>query len=88
MKVKLYVCKHEEVEVEIDDKFRKLAVDKPWLDSTITNEDYEECAAAVEAASGLPFGEKFTDEKGYIDYHQNYVEVAWSAENGETMLED
>lgn len=88
MKVKLYVCKSEEVEVEIDDKFRKLAVDKPWLDSTITNEDYEECAAAVEAASGLPFGEKFTDEKGYIDYNQNFVAAVWSAENGETMLED
>lgn len=84
MKVKLYVCRYEEMEVEIDDKFRKLAVDKPWEDPTISNDDYEECAKAVEQASGLPFG----DENENGDCNEHFIAVVYSDENGEIMLEN
>jgi hypothetical protein len=90
MKVKLYVCRHEEIEVEIDDKFRKLAVPYPWEDTTITGEDCEECIKAVEEASGLPFGEEYVDDSNgtkHYHYHENFIETVSSVENGELMLE-
>ena len=90
MKVKLYVCRHEEIEVEIDDKFRKLAAPHPWEDITIADKDYEECAKAVEEAGGLPFGETYLDESNgtkYYNYHENFIETVFSVENGELMLE-
>lgn len=84
MKVKLYVCRHEEIEVEIDDKFRKLAQPYPWKDPECTEELYEECCKAVEQASGLPFG----DEDENNNFNSNYIEAVWSAENDEVMLEN
>lgn len=86
MKVKLYVCRHEEVEVEIDDKFRKLAVARPWEDASLTDEDYDECAKAVEQASGLPFGER--NENPEIVFNEDYIEAVWSAEDDIVILED
>ena len=85
MKVKLTVCMHKEIEVEIDDKFRKLAVARPWDHPEITDEDTQECLEALEAASGLPFGDEV--EAGE-DYPQAFIVLAVSAENGETMLEN
>lgn len=90
MKVKLYVCLHEEIEVEIDDKFRKLATPHPWEDITIADKDYEECIKAVEEASGLPLGEDYMEVKDgvkYHLYHENFIEAVSSAENGEIILE-
>ena len=84
MKVKLTVCMHKEIEVEIDDKFRKMAVDRPWEHPEIISEDYNECVTAVEEASGLPFGD---DVEAGEEYPQAIIIVATSAENGETMLE-
>ena len=86
MKVKLYVCRHEEIEVEIDDKFRKLATPHPWEDLECTAELYEECRQAVEKASGLPFGEESEDEN--IVFNPNYIEAVWSAENDEVLMEE
>ena len=79
MKVKLYVCRHEEVEVEIDDKFRKIAVPRPWEDKTLPEGIYDECISAVARTAGLPFGDEGCAE--------NYIVAVHSAENGETMLE-
>ncbi len=86
MKVKCFVCRHEEIEVEVPDRFRKLAVARPWEDPSCTSEEYEALIHAVEDASGLPFGERNEDDS--IVFNQNYVEAVWSAENGEVMLED
>lgn len=51
MKVKCYICTRSEKEVEIDDKFKALAVEKPW-EHNIPDELYKEAIAAVEAATG------------------------------------
>ena len=80
MKVTLCVCRYEEVEVEIDDKFQKLAVDRPWEHLDLKVSDYDECIKAVEEASGLPFGDD-SEAKAFI-------EAAWSSESGELMLEN
>ena len=51
MKVKCYIATYIEKEVEIDDKFKALAVEYPWTHN-IPNDLYEEAIAAVEAATG------------------------------------
>ena len=51
MKVKCYICTYIEKEVEIDDKFKALAVEYPWAHN-IPDDLYEEAIAAVEAATG------------------------------------
>ena len=80
MKVKVVVRRLEEVEVEIDDKFRRLAVPYPWTDKTITDELVDEAISAVTSAVLLPFGDDDHD-------NANYIDSVYSAENGETMLE-
>ena len=86
MKVKLFVMRMVEEEVEIDDKFRKLAVSRPWEDKTIPENLWEECIKAVEQASGLPIGDEIETEDGH-DYPDSYIVAVHSAENGEIMLE-
>lgn len=51
MKVKCYISTIIEKEVEIDDKFKVLAVERPW-EHDIPNELYAEAVAAVEKAAG------------------------------------
>lgn len=53
MKVKCYIPTVRTVEVEIDDKFKALAVERPWEHPELTNEMYEEAVVAVEKATGL-----------------------------------
>ena len=53
MKVKCYISTIIEKEVEIDDKFKVLAVERPW-EHDIPDELYEEAVAAVEKATGVP----------------------------------
>ena len=53
MKVKCYISTIVKKEVEIDDKFKALAVDSPWKHD-IPDELYEEAVAAVEKATGVP----------------------------------
>ena len=77
MKVKCYVEVIEERIVDIDDKFAKLAVARPWEHPELTDEDYEECARAVEEATGLKFDE----------HEFPHIDAVESVENGETMLE-
>ena len=84
MKVKCTVVKYEEVEVEIDDKFRKLAVSHPWKYDDITSDDYNECIKAVEQATGLNFSD--TDDDNDLVDPPYIVEVS-SAENDKAMLE-
>ena len=84
MKVKCTVLKYEEVEVEIDDKFRKLAVNHPWEYDNITSGDYHECYKAVEQATGLNFGD-VDDDNNWVD--APYIVAVTSAENDETMIE-
>ena len=52
MKVKCYVSAILTREVEIDDKFKALAVDKPW-EHDISDSFYEEAIQAVEKATGI-----------------------------------
>lgn len=87
MKVKLYVCRQEEIEVEIDDKFRKLATPHPWEDISLVEKDYEECIKAVEEASGLPFGDSYVDDTLHRHYHKDFIATVSSVENDEVMLE-
>ena len=56
MKVKCYISTIVEKEVEIDDKFKALAVDSPWKHD-IPDELYEEAVAAVEKATGVPMND-------------------------------
>lgn len=84
MKVMARVYKCEEVEIEIDDKFRKLAVSNPWEHPEIKEEDYDDCVKAVEKIIGLPFGQESAD----YTIRDEYISTVWSAENDETMLED
>lgn len=51
MKVKCYISTIVEKEVEIDDKFKALAVERPW-EHDIPDELYEEAVVAVEKATG------------------------------------
>lgn len=83
MKVKVYVRRWEAVEVEIDDKFRELAVPHPWENANITAELVDEAIAAVEQACNLPFGDEAEDG----GLNESFIEAVHSAENGETMLE-
>jgi hypothetical protein len=53
MKVRCYISTIVKREVEIDDKFKTLAVEHPW-EHDIPNELYEEAVAAVEKATGIP----------------------------------
>lgn len=53
MKVKCYISTIIEKEVEIDDKFKTLAVERPW-EHDIPSELYAEAVAAVEKATGVP----------------------------------
>lgn len=76
MKVKYCVCRYEIREAEIDNKFAKLAVARPWEDKTITEEDYEDCINEIERISGVPFA--VGDE---------YICTVWSTETGENILE-
>lgn len=84
MKVKCFVVKSEIVEVEIPDEFQQLAQPRPWEDDTIPEDMYAHCAEAVEKAVGIPFGAHAGD--GEIRWP--FIYTVWSAENGETMLED
>ena len=52
MKVRCYVSAISTREVEIDDKFKALAVNKPW-EHNIPDELYEEAVQAVEKATGI-----------------------------------
>ena len=84
MKVKCTVLKYEEVEVEIDDKFRKLAVSHPWERDDLTNDDYQAGVKAVEQATGLNFGDA-DDDGNWID--APHIVTVTSAENGAIMME-
>lgn len=84
MKVKCFVVKSEIIEVEIPDEFQQLAQLCPWEDDTIPEDMYDRCAEAVEKAVGIPFGAHAGD--GEIRWP--FIDTVWSAENGETMLED
>lgn len=76
MKVKCFAT--TEIEVEIDDKFRKLA-DNPF---DTTEEEYEACIKAVEKITGLPYGD-------HRERHPDkpYIWAVNSMENHEVMLE-
>lgn len=52
MKVKCFISTIVEKEVEIDDKFKALAVDRPW-EHHIPDKLYEEAVTAVEQAIGV-----------------------------------
>lgn len=81
MKVKCCVMKLVEVETEIDDKFRALAVPRPWEDEALMAEDnpiWDECTEAVEKALDIPFGDEFAPA---------YICSVTSAENNELMIE-
>lgn len=60
MKVKCYVSTILTREVEIDDKFKALAVDKPW-EHDIPDSLYEEAIQAVEKATGIKMDENCGD---------------------------
>lgn len=79
MLVKCRVRKYETIEVEISDEYRKLATPYPWNDPTISNDDYDKCATAIERLTGIPVDDDC--DKDIV------IECVWSAENGETMLE-
>lgn len=64
MKVKCFVSAILTREVEIDDKFKVLAVDKPW-EHNIPNELYEEAVKAVEKATGIKMDDN-CDDSAYI----------------------
>ena len=83
MRVKVFVSRLEEVEVEIDDKFRQLAVSHPWEDENITTALVDEAICAVEQACKLPFGDETEDG----EVNESFICAVHSAENGETMLE-
>ena len=85
MKVKCYVCRHEEVDVEIPNDFIKLAQPHPWTDPECTAEMYEACCLAVEKATGIPFGDE--DENGEV--RETFIATVSCAEpdNDNTMLE-
>lgn len=78
MKVKCFIRKVEEIEIEVPNKFRKLAIRHTWEDPTITDEDYEQLVEIIEEAVGYPFLEEYSDE-GILGVE--------SAENGLVMLE-
>lgn len=78
MKIKCFVRKVEEIEIEIPNKFRKLAVRYPWENPTITDEDYDQLVEIVEKAVGYSFLDDLDDEG---------ILCVKSAENGLTMLE-
>ena len=80
MRVKCCVRRYEIIEAEIPDEFRKLAVSRPWENPDITDFDYDQCCKAVEKATGIRFGDAGEDEVAAI-------EIVWSAENDETILE-
>jgi hypothetical protein len=79
MKVKYCVCKYETREAEIDDKFAKLAVARPWEDKSITEEDYEDCIAEIEKVTGVPFADCVDGDE--------YICTVWSVETDENILE-
>lgn len=83
MKVKVFVSRLEEVEVEIDDKFRQLAVPHPWEIANITDELIHEAVSAVEQACNLPFGDEAEDG----EVNESFICAVHSAENDEIMLE-
>ena len=58
MKVKCYIHTINIItkEVEMDDKFKSLAVEHPW-EHDIPDELYEEAVAAVEKATGVSMDE-------------------------------
>ena len=60
MKVKCYVNVIFTKEVEIDDKFKALAVEKPW-EWNIPKELYEEAVQAVEKATGIKMDDMCND---------------------------
>lgn len=60
MKVKCFVSAILTREIEIDDKFKALAVDKPW-EHNIPNELYEEAVQAVEKATGIKMDDNCGD---------------------------
>lgn len=62
MKVRCYISTIIEKEIEIDDKFKSLAVEKPW-EHNIPNELYDEATKAVEEITGLTFDD---DDETYI----------------------
>jgi hypothetical protein len=64
MKVRCYVNIVTTREIEIDDKFKALAVDKPW-EHNIPNELYEEAVQAVEKVLGIKMDEN-CDDSAYI----------------------
>ena len=64
MKVKCFVSTILTKEVEIDDKFKALAVDKPWKHN-IPDELYEEAVKAVEEATGIKMDDN-GDDSAYI----------------------
>lgn len=60
MKVKCFVPTLLTKEVEIDDKFKVLAVNRPW-EHNIPEELYEEAIQAVEEATGLKMDDSYED---------------------------
>jgi hypothetical protein len=60
MKVKCYICKIVEKEVEIDDKFKALAVEHPW-EHNLPDELYDEAIKAVEKAAGAQMNDDCED---------------------------
>lgn len=77
MKVKCYIASVIEKEVEIDDKFKPLAVNFPWT-KDIPDELYEEAVKAVEKATGA----QMTD-----DEENHFICSVEDTETGIIMLE-
>lgn len=77
MKVKCYISSIIEKEVEIDDRFKPLAVDFPWTEN-IPEELYEEAVKAVEEATGA----QMTDDEA-----NHFICSVEDSETGIIMLE-
>ena len=76
MKVKCSIITVIEKEIIIDDKFKALAVEKPW-EANISDELYDEASRAVENITGLTFD----------DNNETYICSVEDCETGYPMLE-
>lgn len=78
MKVVLCVRRYENVEIEIDDKFKKLSDPDLWLGNGLEEEDFDECIDAIKKATGLSF---------HNEYDEATIITATDPENDMTMIE-
>ena len=81
MKVLCNIIKYEQVEVEIPDRFRGLAVPVEMQNEDFFRKaDFTGCIEAVEETTGIPFGDNG-------DNVEHFIFNVMSLENDEMMLE-